>query len=320
MVGWDEVLAPGLANDVVIQSWRGQKSLRDAAQKGYRGILSFGYYLDHVNTAAFHYQVDPLGAEAQELNPEQAALILGGEACMWTEYVTEETVDSRLWPRAAVIAERLWSGADVTDTHSMYNRLETVSRWLDWFGVEHRSVYARMLDRLAGGNPVPAMRVLADSVEALGIEVRQEARHYSSFVPLNRLVDAARPESESVRDLGESVQRVLSNPAAHRQDIEAIRIQFSEWSVNSRLLEPLFQSNFLLGEVAPISENLSKTGAIGLRALQFLELGEHAPASWVTEQMTELSRMEQTQAEVVLAAVRPVRALVAGQASGWSHK
>ena len=310
MIGWDEVLAPGLTNDVVIQSWRGQKSLRDAAQKGYRGILSFGYYLDHVNTAAFHYQVDPLDAEAKELNPAQAALILGGEACMWTEYVTEETVDSRLWPRAAAIAERLWSRADVTDAESMYKRLETVSRWLDWFGVEHRSDYARMLNRLAGGTRVPALRVLADSVEALGIDVRQEARHYSSFVPLNRLADAARPESESVRDLGDSLERLLAGPAGHREEIQAIRIQFTEWSENNSLLKPLFQSNFLLGEVAPVSENLSKTGAIGLKALQFLESGERAPGDWVTEQKKELSRMEQPLAEVVLAAVRPVRALL----------
>jgi hexosaminidase len=327
MIGWDEVLAPGLTNDVVIQSWRGQKSLRDAAQKGYRGILSFGYYLDHVNTAAFHYQVDPLGAEAKELNPEQAALILGGEACMWTEYVDEETVDSRLWPRAAAIAERLWSRADITDPDSMYRRLETISRWLDWFGVKHRSEYARMLDRLAGGNRVPALRVLADSVEALGIDVRQEARHYSIFIPLNRLVDAARPESESVRDLGVSVDRLLSNPAQHPQDIEAIRIQFTEWSANSRLLKSLFESNFLLGEVAPVSESLSKTGAIGLRALQLLESGEPAPADWVTEQKHELNRMEQPQAEVVLAAVRPVRVLLdavsqprLGQAPGLSRQ
>jgi len=229
---------------------------------------------------------------------------------MWTEYVNEETVDSRLWPRAAVIAERLWSRADLTGVDSMYRRLETVSRWLDWFGVEHRSDYARMLDRLTGGNPVPALRVLADSVEALGIDVRQEARHYSIFVPLNRLVDAARPESESVRDLEDSVGRLLSNPAAHRQDIEAIRIQFTEWFANSHLLQPLFQSDFLLGEIAPLSDSLSKTGAIGLRALQFLESNERAPADWVTEQKSELSRMEQPQAEVVLAAVRPVRVLL----------
>ena len=319
MIGWDEVLAPGLSNDVVIQSWRGQKSLRDAAQKGYRGILSFGYYLDHMNTAAFHYQTDPLAAEAKELNPEQAGFILGGEACMWTEYVDEETVDSRLWPRAAAIAERLWSRADVTDADSMYRRLETVSRWLEWSGVKHRSEYVRMLDRLAGETPAPAFGVLADSVEALGIDVRQEARHYSSLIPLNRLADAARPESESVRDLSETVGRLVSNPTVHRQDMEAVRVQFEEWRDNNDLLKPLIESNFLLTEVAPLSESLSKTGVIGLQALQFLESGERAPAQWVTQQTEELNRLEKPQAEVVLAAVRPVRILV-GQAAGLSRQ
>ncbi len=319
MIGWDEVLAPGLTNDVVIQSWRGQKSLRDAAQKGYRGILSFGYYLDHMNTAAFHYQTDPLAAEAKELNPEQAALILGGEACMWTEYASEETVDSRLWPRAAAIAERLWSRADVTDPDSMYRRLETVSRWLEWSGVRHRSEYARMLDRLSGETPAPALRVLADSVEALGIDIRQEARHYSSWIPLNRLADAARPESESVRDLTETVERLVSRAAEHRQDLEAIRVRLEEWRENSDLLKPLIENNFLLTEVAPLSESLSKTGVIGLRALQFLESGERAPAQWVTEQTLELNRLEKPQAEVVLAAVRSVRILVT-QASGLSRQ
>jgi hexosaminidase len=319
MIGWDEVLAPGLTNDVVIQSWRGQKSLRDAAEKGYRGILSFGYYLDHMNTAAFHYQTDPLAAEAKELNPEQAAFILGGEGCMWTEYVDEETVDSRLWPRAAAIAERLWSRADETDADSMYRRLETVSRWLEWSGVRHRSEYARMLDRLAGETPSPALHVLADSVEALGIDIRQEARHYSSSIPLNRLADAARPESESVRDLSDVVGRLVSNPAEHRQDFEAVRVQFEEWRENSDLLKPLFESNFLLTEVAPLSESLSKTGVIGLRALQFLESGERAPAQWVTEQTLELKRLEKPQAEVVLAAVRPVRTLVE-RVSGLSRQ
>src|SRR5262249_6238513 len=80
IIGWGEVNAPGLANDAVIQSWRGQKSLAEAAEKGYRGILSFGYYLDHMKPAAFHYQVDPLGGDAAQLNHQQAALILGGEA------------------------------------------------------------------------------------------------------------------------------------------------------------------------------------------------------------------------------------------------
>ena len=310
MIGWDEVLAPGLTNDVVIQSWRGQKSLRDAALKGYRGILSFGYYLDHMDSAAFHYAVDPLGAEAQELNGEQASLILGGEACMWTEYVTEETVDSRLWPRAAAIAERLWSPASVSDVDGMYKRLETVSRWLDWFGVEHRLFYPRMLERLAGGHPAPSLEVLADSVEAEGIGVRQEARHYSSVIPLNRLVDAARPESESVRDLEEVIREAAPKPSEHPEEIAQVREVFQDWSLNAGALGPVIENNFLLAEVRPVSENLSKIGAIGLKALQFLESGERAPAEWVSTQKQELKRMGQPQAEVVLAAVRPVTLLL----------
>src|SRR5216684_4659816 len=46
MVGWDEVFIPGVPKDIVIQSWRGQASLAQAAKQGYRGILSNGYYLD----------------------------------------------------------------------------------------------------------------------------------------------------------------------------------------------------------------------------------------------------------------------------------
>ena len=52
MVGWDEVLHKDLPKNTVVQSWRGQKSLADAARaQGYRGILSNGYYLDYIWTA-----------------------------------------------------------------------------------------------------------------------------------------------------------------------------------------------------------------------------------------------------------------------------
>src|ERR1039458_9211153 len=83
MIGWDEILGPDLPPDTVVQSWRGQESLAEAATKGYRGILSAGYYLDHGRPAAYHYGIDPLGGPAAQLTPEQAKRVLGGEACMW---------------------------------------------------------------------------------------------------------------------------------------------------------------------------------------------------------------------------------------------
>ncbi|HZN01731.1 MAG TPA: beta-N-acetylhexosaminidase, partial [Pyrinomonadaceae bacterium] len=59
MIGWDEILQPGLPNDVVIHSWRGTAALAEAAKKGYDGILSNGYYIDLIQPASQHYVPDP---------------------------------------------------------------------------------------------------------------------------------------------------------------------------------------------------------------------------------------------------------------------
>ena len=112
MVGWDEILRPDLPKNIVVQSWRGQESLATAAQQGYSGLLSFGYYLDLMWPASRHYAVDPMSGAASSLTPEQKNRILGGEACMWGEWISPENVDSRIWPRTAAIAERLWSPQD----------------------------------------------------------------------------------------------------------------------------------------------------------------------------------------------------------------
>ena len=51
MIGWDEILHPDLPKATVVHIWRNQASLADAVQKGYRTILSWGYYLDHLSPA-----------------------------------------------------------------------------------------------------------------------------------------------------------------------------------------------------------------------------------------------------------------------------
>ena len=139
MMGWDEVLHPDLPKTVVVQSWRGQQSLATAAQQGYSGLLSFGYYLDLMWPTSRHYAVDPMSGAAASLNPEEKSRILGGEACMWSEWVTPENIDSRIWPRNAAIAERLWSPPEVQDPGSMYERLGELSWRLEWLGLTHRS-------------------------------------------------------------------------------------------------------------------------------------------------------------------------------------
>jgi hexosaminidase len=105
MVGWDEILHPDLPKTIVVQSRLPSRMLREVAQQGYRGLLSYGYYLDLMWPTARHYAVDPMSGAAATLTPEQKALILGGESCQWAEWVTPENVDSHIWPRNAAIAE-----------------------------------------------------------------------------------------------------------------------------------------------------------------------------------------------------------------------
>ncbi|MBV8855484.1 MAG: family 20 glycosylhydrolase, partial [Acidobacteria bacterium] len=118
MMGWDEIFQPDLPKDVVIHSWRGPKALAEAARLGYDGVLSNGFYIDLSFPASDHYLNDPL-PEGNGLSEAEAAHVLGGEATMWGEWVTPETIDSRIWPRTAAIAERLWSPREVRDVDDM---------------------------------------------------------------------------------------------------------------------------------------------------------------------------------------------------------
>jgi hexosaminidase len=288
MIGWDEILNPDLPPSIVIQSWRGKQSLEEAASQGRRGILSWGYYLDYLRPASYHYGIDP----------PDVANVLGGEACMWAEYVNAETVDSRIWPRAAAIAERLWSPREIADVDSMYARLEAVSRMLEWTGVQHRASYDPMLDRLTGGHRSEPVHVLAEASEAQGLSGRSRAAKYTSLIPLNRFVDAIPAESESVRALEQAAKR------ASLADLAVLRDRFTVWAAND--------TNFpSLDELQPLSQDLSRLGALGLRVLDYLSGKQLVPPDWVAEQTRELDRMEKPRAEVILAAVRPIRLLLA---------
>ena len=323
MIGWDEVLHPGLPKDIVVQSWRGQESLAQAAKQGYRGILSYGYYLDLMWPASRHYAVDPMADAAATLSPEEAQRILGGEACMWSEYASPENLDSRIWPRMAAIAERLWSSQSVTDVNSMYDRLEATSRWLDWLGLTHNSSYEPMLRRVAGSEDIASLLVLADVVEPVKDYVREETAPVepTSLVPLNRLVDAVRPESSLARQFAALVDAVVMHPDDRGSRSQA-RDLLSRWGGNQANLQPQENHSFMLKEVVPLSATLGQVAAIGLQALDFIDRGERASESWKAQDIGLLEDAKKPQAQLLLMIVPSVEKLVqaaSGQNAGANN-
>jgi hexosaminidase len=317
MLGWDEILRPDLPKSIVIQSWRGPESLAQAAKQGYRGLLSHGYYLDLMWPPSQHYVVDPL-SDAADLRAEQQQQALGGEACMWTEFVSPENIDARIWPRLAPIAERLWSPQDARDVNSMYERMNQASQRLGWLGLTHNSSYVPMLQRIAGADGVSALKVLADVVEPVKNYTRAELAPEppSRATPLNRLVDAARPESETARHFAELVDALAAGKLKPGTEAQ-IRTMLSRWRDNDTDLQPHIESSFLLKEAAPLSKNLSALGAAGLAALDYLDRGEHPPPAWVTDQLTLIEQAKKPQGQLLLAVAPAVEKLIlasAGQA------
>jgi hexosaminidase len=270
MEGWDEVLQPDTPRDVVIQSWRGPKALAVAARQGNRVLLSNGYYIDLNQPASEHYLVDPLGGEGAKLTAEEKARVLGGEAAMWSEFVTPENIDSRIWPRTAAIAERFWSPQEVRDVDSMYRRMAAVSVKLDSYGLQHNSFTLPMVQRMSGKSDPESLLVLASAVQPPRGYEREVLHEYNSKSALNRLVDAVPPESETARNFNKMAKLIADGKASPLQWQEA-RNRLVLWRDNDAKLQPSLKDSELTAELSELSHSLSEVAALGLQTLDNLQ-------------------------------------------------
>jgi hypothetical protein len=165
---------------------------------------------------------------------------------------------------------------------------------------------------MTGGRPVEPLRVLADAVEALGLGQRHRAGTFTSLTPMNRLADAARPESESVRALELAAVRVVADPKGSPAETALLRREFARWTANDARFQELAGENPLLVELRPLSRDLAALGSAGLKLLDAIEKGQAPAAAFVAGQTKEIARMEKPAAEVNLAATRPVKILLKG--------
>jgi hexosaminidase len=172
-----------------------------AAKQGFASILSNGYYIDLCQSVFDHYYNDPMPADIG-LDDDEKKFILGGEATMWAELVNNETLDSRIWPRTAAIAEVLWRGIlnpykndTLMNKAYLFNRLNYISQYLETCGLTHLKNRNAMLRRLTNGLDIEPYRQVLSVVEPLKYYNRHKYTKYSQFTPLTRLVDIAVPDA-----------------------------------------------------------------------------------------------------------------------------
>ncbi|NCB19693.1 MAG: beta-N-acetylglucosaminidase [Bacteroidia bacterium] len=154
LIGWDEILEGGLASNAAVMSWRGEKGGIEAARMGHYVVMTPGThcYLDH-------YQADPetqplaigglttlekiYGYEPvpDSLTNEEAHYIMGAQGNVWTEYMkTPEHVEYMVYPRAAALAEVVWSPRRERDYNEFLSRLQSLRFIYDYMGLNYAKV------------------------------------------------------------------------------------------------------------------------------------------------------------------------------------
>jgi hexosaminidase len=325
MVGWDEILGPDLPQPIAIESWRGPKGVLDAVRQRHPALRAHGYYLDLYLTAASHYAADPL----QSIPDSLASRVLGGEAAMWSEFADSVLYDSRVWPRAAAVAERLWSPASLTqDVPDMYRRLAFVSEELEALGLRHRRAPAALLRQLASPSPaaLPALQTLASVIEP----VKEYKRHFQGFkytteTPLTRLVDAAPAEAEAARRFGATTDSLLASlsivvptfpatppkltPTAGRQ-LASLRQQVAEWQRATEALTPLVVASPSLAEYAPLAAQLGLVANLVAQRLTQIEQGQPAVPAAQAASKLQLDAAQKPVGQAELAIIGAARRLL----------
>jgi hexosaminidase len=152
MIGWDEILEGGLAENAIVMSWRGESGGIEAARAGHSVIMSpTDYcYFDYgqgdpgrepANIGGFVPLSKVYGYEPipKALPDERRQYLLGAQANVWTEYIsTPEYLEYMLFPRLLAFSEALWSPASGRDYEGFRHRLPYQLDRLDRRQVRYR--------------------------------------------------------------------------------------------------------------------------------------------------------------------------------------
>lgn len=309
MIGWDEIFNPALPKDIVIQTWRGEASMGASTGEGYQGILSAGYYLDGMQSAEQHYRVDPAPSDAK-LTPQQRSLIRGGEVAMWGEFINEHTIDSRIWPRAAAIAERLWSPESTRDIDDLYRRLDALSTQLDGLGVQHIAHQDAALRTSAGTEDIAALKTFASVLQPASFHDRFGRGKARQADPLDHLSDAVRPDPPARHEFDRLTKAFLQSPQTSSDEQHALEAHFRALADCAPAVLNQVRSAPNLQEAQNRAEQLPALAEVGLQAVDALAKNAAKSAEWQSHALALIAEAAKPSANVHFIFLEPLKLLV----------
>ncbi len=262
LMGWEEIMTENMSKDAIIHAWRGTNegqeaggALIKAAKSGYNTVLSNGFYIDLMLGLESHYLNDPLPKKII-LTPEEKARVLGGEAAMWSELVTPLNIDSRIWPRTAAIAERLWSNADVNDMNSLRKRLKTISFRLEELGITHIRNKEVILRNISNNQDTRVLNDFSNLCEPLKNYKRNGGgKKYRMHSPLTLFADACNADAPEALDFNVAVNAYLADKSKENKVL--VTDFFKKWIVTNSDLIALSANAPLVQPLLPLAKSLN---------------------------------------------------------------
>ncbi|MEW7291500.1 beta-N-acetylhexosaminidase [Aquimarina sp. 2304DJ70-9] len=272
LVGWEEIMTPEMPTTAVIHSWRGinegvqpGSSLIQASKKGHHGILSTGYYIDRMHNIEDHYLIDPI-PNSSDLTDQEQKHILGGEVTMWGELVTPLTLDSRIWPRTAAIAERFWSPRSVSNIEHMKKRLSAVSFRLEELGLTHLKNRDVILRNIANGNTIDGLIKLTKVCQPLKVYTRNKGgTEYKSYSPFTLFADACTTDAHDAILFEKLVDAYTVDSKKSKKSIEIV---LNSWIQNHNDVQALKGTTPLVNDVMELSFALKELSVFLLKIIK----------------------------------------------------